>query len=162
MLPIVERVGKILTRQAECERILEAHGPNDFEPISRALDRQYRTIHNRAQLLLGVCGVLISASVVVTTGRIIGAHLGFEHQHAAGVLLVVAGLLDICGAAVTVGGVLNVRWITQQPGADLRGWVYANLVYRDRKTHAYRLAILLVLMSMACYQVAIAIVLLQL
>jgi hypothetical protein len=158
----VERVGRTLTRQEECERILGAHRLGDFEHISEALDRQFRTIHNHAQLLLGVCGVLITASVLLTTGRLIGGRGEFPHQHAAGLLLIVAGLLDIAGAAVVVGGVLSVRWITQQPGAELRAWVYSNLVYRDRKTHAYRAAIVLVLLSMVSYQVAIAIALLRL
>jgi hypothetical protein len=44
----------------------------DFESISVAFDRQFTTLHNRAQLLLGICGVLISASVLVTAGRFIG------------------------------------------------------------------------------------------
>lgn len=161
-VPIVKRPGKSLTRDEECQRIVESHGPADFEHISEALDRQFRTIHNRAQLLLGVCGVLISASVVVTTGRLIGRTPEFRHQHAAGVLLVVAGLLEIAAAAVLVGGVLNVRWITQQPGEDLHAWVLSNLVYRDHKTLAYRLAVILVLLSMLSYQVAIAIAMLQL
>lgn len=159
---LVKRLGKSLTRDEECERILKAHGPEDFERISIALDKQFRTIHNRAQLLLGICGVLISASVVVTTGRLIGGRTEFSHQHIAGTLLVIAGVLEIGAAAVVVGGVLNVRWITQQPGDDLRGWVFSNLLYRDRKTRAYRIAILLILLSMMSYQTAIAIALLQL
>jgi len=42
------------------------------------------------------------------------------------------------------------------------GWVLSNLLYRDRKTRAYRLAIVLILASMVSYQVAIAIAMLQL
>src|SRR5690348_7772644 len=129
---------KSLTRSAECDRILQYY-PEDFDRISEALDRQFRTIHNRAQLLLGVCGVLISATVVVTTGRII-SRPNFLHHHLTGRLLVVAGALQIAAAAVTVAGVLSVRWITQQPGGDLRGWVLSNLEYRDKKTRAYRMA----------------------
>jgi hypothetical protein len=158
----VKRPGKSLTIDEECERIIEAHGPADFERINAALDRQFRTLHNRAQLLLGVCGVLISASVLVTTGRLIGRKPEFEHQHTAGHLLVAAGILEIIAAAVVVGGVLNVRWSTRQPGRDLPGWVRANLVYRNRKTRAYQVATLLLLLSMISYQVAIAIAMLQL
>jgi len=158
----VGRASRALTREQECERILRSHSPGDFDSISAALDRQYRTIHNRAQLLLGICGVLISASVVVTTGRLIGGRAEFAHQHVAGVMLVIAGALEIGAAAVVVGGVLHVRWITQQPGEELRDWVMANLVYRDRKTLVYRVATLLILLSMISYQIAIAIALLQL
>ena len=162
MSPIVRRANKGLTREEECERILKSHGPADFERISEALDRQFLTIHNRAQLLLGICGVLISASVVVTTGRLIGRRPEFSHQHIAGIMLVIAGILEIAAAGVVVGGVLHIRWSTQQPGADLAGWVCSNLAYRDKKTLAYRFAIALVLTSMISYQVAIAIAMLQL
>jgi hypothetical protein len=158
----VGRAGTPLTREQECDRILAHYGPDGFEPISEALDRQFRTIHNRAQLLLGVCGILISASVLVTTGRLIGPRPIFGHQHVAGVLLFSAGVLDIIAAGIVVAAVLDVRWITRQPGDDLRAWLLSNLAYRDRKTLAYRVAILIVLFSMMSYQGAIAIALLQL
>jgi len=160
----VKRRARFLTLDEECERIVKSHGPEDFERISEALDRQFRTIHNRAQLLLGICGVLISASVVVTAGRLIGraARPEFEHQHAAGRLLVVAGMLDIAASAVVVGGVLNIRWSTRQPGDDLHAWVLSNLAYRDRKTRAYQVATVFLLFSMIAYQIAIAIAMLQL
>ena len=158
----MRRASKALTREEECERIVKSHGPAEFERISEALDRQFRTIHNRAQVLLGICGVLISASVLVTTGRLIGPRPEIRHQHAAGLLLVIAGVLEIGAAGTVVGGVLNVRWITQQPGEDLHGWVFSNLAYRDSKTLAYRVAIALILLSMISYQVAIAIAMLQL
>jgi hypothetical protein len=158
----VPRRRKTLTLHQECERIVESHGPGDFERISAALDRQFRTIHNRAQLLLGICGVLISASVVVTTGRLIGRRPDFEHQHAAGILLVAAGVLEIAAAGMVVGGVLNIRWSTRQPGEDVHAWVFTNLAYRNRKTRAYQVATVLLLLSMVSYQIAIAIVMLQL
>src|SRR5262249_8500682 len=144
-----------LNRDEECDRILQVHGADDFAAISAELNRQFTTIHNRAQLLLGICGVLISASVLVTTGRLIGRPQ-FLHQRFAGQLLVVAGVLEITAAAVVIAGVLNVRWITQQPGTDLRAWVMSNLKYRDAKTRAYRLSLVLVLLSMAMYQSAVA------
>jgi hypothetical protein len=155
-------VGKALTREQECERIVASYGPASFERISEALDRQFRTIHNRAQLLLGICGVLISGSVVVTAGRLIGGRAALQQHHAAGRLLIVAGVLDIMACGVLVGGVLDLRWITQQPGEDLPAWILSNLVYRDRKTAAYRVAIVLLLLSMMSYQIAIVIALLQL
>jgi hypothetical protein len=158
----VRRAGPSLTREEECDRIVKSHGPGDFDSISKALDRQFRTIHNRAQLLLGICGVLISAGVVVTTGRLIGRRPELEHQRLAGVMLVIAGSLDVAAAIIVVGGVLTIRWITQQPGEDLRAWVYSNLAYRDRKTRAYTAAIVLLLFSVISHQIAMAIALLRL
>ena len=149
-----------LSREQECERILECYGSN-FETISVALDRQYSTIQGRAQVVLGICGILISASVLATTtGKLIG-RVGTEHPRIAGVVLIAAGIFEVSAAAVVVGSVLSVRWITQLPGADVRSWVMSNLIYRDRKTSFYHVAVTLVLLSMVAYETAIAIALLQ-
>lgn len=149
-----------LTREQECDRILE-HYRGRFSRIGKALDEQFRTIHNRAEVLLGICGILISAGVVVTTGRLV-RRIDFAYQPIPRALLVAAGSLDMCAAAILVGGVLRVRWITQQPGDDLRAWIMANLAYRDAKTRTYRVSIVLVLLAMFAYQVAIAMALAQL
>jgi hypothetical protein len=151
-----------LTRSEECERILEGHATdigsaNQFDQISVALDRQFATIHNRAQLLLGICGILISASALVATGRIIS---GTAHARVAGLFLVFAGMLEVAAAGFLVGGVLNVRWITQQPGGDLRAWVLANLKYRDEKTRSYRISTGFLLAGMVAYQTAVVIAIL--
>jgi hypothetical protein len=155
---------KPLNRAEECDRILEAHeadlsSSSQFDQISAALDRQFTTIHNRAQLLLGICGILISASVLVATGRIINA--GLVHEREAGLLLSGAGMLEIMAAAILVGGVLNVRWITQQPGDDLREWIMTNLKYRDGKTRAYRVSTAFLLAGMIAYQTAVVIAVLR-
>jgi hypothetical protein len=148
-----------LHREEECERILDSYGEN-FEAISAALDRQFSTIHNRAQVVLGICGILISASVLVTTGKLI-AGPNLQNPRLPGLALVAAGILEVGAAAVVVGGVLRVRWITQQPGADVRSWVMATLAYRDRKTNVYHTAVSLVLLSMVAYQTAVTLALLQ-
>jgi hypothetical protein len=149
-----------LTREEECERILEHYGPEHFEKISDALDGQFRTIHNRAELLLGICGILISANVIVSTGRLLREG-DFAHQLAPRVFLAAAGALVMLAAGIVVGGVLRVRWITQQPGDDIRSWVMSNLAYRDAKTRSYRISTLLVLVAMASYEIAVALALTQ-
>ena len=85
--------GVLLARVDECDRILRVYGASAVEQIVGALDRQFRIIHNRAQLLLGICGVLISASVLVTTGKIIGRPL---QQHRFGALPLVAENTSRC------------------------------------------------------------------
>jgi hypothetical protein len=149
-----------LTRDEECGRILKVYGPDDFAHVGIALDEQFRTIHNRAQLLLGVCGVLISTSVLVTSSLVVGR--GYLRFHtAAGPTMLVAGALSLVAAGVLCVAVLRIRFITQQPGEDLRAWVLANLEYRDGKTRAYRASVLLVLASMLSYQCAVTIALVQ-
>ncbi len=151
---------KSLDRAAECDRLLRGY-ENDIGKIERTLDGQFRTLHNRAQVLLGMCGILISASVLVTTGRIIGRP-HFELQHFAGRTLVLAGILDIATAAVIVGGVLDLKWMTRHPGEDLRSWILSTMAYRDGKTRAYRIGVYLILLSMIAYQTAVAVALVQL
>src|SRR5262249_39698278 len=150
-----------LTREQECDRILQVYG-TDFEGISVALDRQFRTLHNRAELLLGICGVLVSASVLITTGRFIGGRLLLADQPLAGDLLGGAGILAIAAAVIVLGRVLNIRWNTQLPGADMRSWILNNLAHRDKKTRAYRMGTVFVMLSMVAYQIAISVALIQL
>lgn len=142
-----------LTRDEECERILRVSG-DDHQAIIAALDRQFRIIHNRAQVLLAICGVLLSTSVVLMTGKIIGRAKPMPGDP-IGKLLIAAGATEIAATAIIVGGVLNVRWMSQLEGRDLREWIGTSLRYRDGKTHAYRLGILLVLISMILYQSAV-------
>jgi hypothetical protein len=149
-----------LSRADECKRIIELHRRNTAD-IELDLERQFKTLHNRAQVLLAICGVLLSASIVITAGRIIGQPK-FSLEHLAGFLLAIAGLADVCATAAVVGGVLTIRWLTQLGGESLEVWVTNAIAYRDSKTSAYRAALRLVLLSMLLYQVAVLIVVLQL
>jgi len=153
-------MGAPLSRDQECERILQVHARDDFERISVVFDRQFRTIHNRAQLLLGICSVLISANVLVSAGRLIGRVS--PSRPVVGFPLLVAGVLAITAAGVICSAVARVRWTTQQSGDDLRSWVLTNLAYRDAKTRAYRLSVWLVMLSMLAYQAAVTMALTQL
>ena len=58
-----------LTREEECDRILMVCGADHPERVAKALDVQFRILHNRAQVLLATCGVLLSTSVVLVTAK---------------------------------------------------------------------------------------------
>jgi hypothetical protein len=133
----------------------------DSAAIWHELEEQFKTLHNRAQVLLGICGVLITASVLITTGRIIGRGT-LALAHAAGWLLALAGLCDIAATAIIVGGVLQIRWLTQSPGEDLRSWTMRAVAHRDAKTRAYHVALVITMLSMLFYQAAVLIAVLQL
>jgi hypothetical protein len=143
-----------IDREAECERILSVTEAT-YERVAVALDKQFRVIHNRAQVLLAICGVLLSTSVILLTGKLISA----AHRMNPVVvnLLIGGGVMEIAATGVVVGGVMNVRWSTQLEGQTLRDWVLTSLRYRDTKTFAYRIAILFVLIAMALYQGAVVI-----
>jgi hypothetical protein len=133
----------------------------DSTAIKRELDQQFTTLHNRAQLLLGLCGVLLTAAVLITTGRIIGRGT-YSLQHVAGLCLGAAGFCDIVATTIIVGGVLHIRWLTPGPGEDLGAWTLRAVSHRDRKTRAYHAALVVLMLSMAFYEAAVLIVVLQL
>jgi hypothetical protein len=145
--------GERLTREEECERILRVCEPDNYEQVFRALDVHFQLLHNRAQVLLGICGVLVSASVLLMTGKLI-VRSQIIHLSVIGPLLVGAGGAGIAAAAIVVTGVLRIRWTTELPGEDLRAWVMSSLRYRDSKTLAYRAATIMLLLSMAQFQTA--------
>lgn len=139
---------------------MAAYGADQFERISAVFDAQFRTLHNRAQVLLAICGVLLTASVMLMTGKLI-ARPDLPHLHVASRIMIAAGVSDILAAAVAVGGVLRIRWETP-PSRELSEWVMLRLVYRNRKTRALHTSIALLLVSMILYQTAATIVLSQL
>lgn len=147
-------------RAEECDRLFVLHH-SDPTSIRKELDQQFATLHGRAQLLLGICGVLLSASVLITTGRIIGRGT-YELERVAAALLAFAGMCDIAATAIIVGGVLRIQWLTQAPAEDLREWMMRAITHRDAKTRAYHVALGFAMLSMSVYQAAVLIVVLQL
>jgi hypothetical protein len=143
-----------LSRKEECERIIRQFGAERMEPIMAMLERQFSVLHNRTQVMIGLCGVVITTTGF--SGRII-AGTNFAAQ-----LLIVNGIsLVLLAAAVVVWSVLHLRWLTQQPGEDIRAWLMTVLSYRDRKTEAYRVGMALLLAGLTLYVAAIAVMLLN-
>jgi hypothetical protein len=142
-----------LPREQECERILSHYGEK-FPEIMAMLERQFVVLHNRAQVLLALCGIVISTTGF--SGRIIAG------TNPTAQWLIISGIAFVLlSAAVTVWGVLHLRWLTLQLGDDLRTWLLTALTYRDRKTESYRLAISLMLVGLTLYCGAIAVMLLN-
>jgi len=150
-----------LTREEECERLIELHRELGTGQLVMLFERQLRTLNGRAQHILAICSFLVSSSVVVTAGHLIG-RLDFQYERLAAVVLTLAGTLAIAAAAVVCGGVIRLRFTTQQRGVDLRAWILSNLAHRDGKSRAYRLSVLLVLTSLILYQLALGLVLFRL
>lgn len=143
-----------LDRQQEAERILAVYGEKAFDTIMAMLERQFAVLHNRAHVLLGLCGIVITTTGF--SGRIIAG------TNAAAQWLIVGGVaLVLVSAAVVVWGVLHLRWLTLHPGEDTRTWLASALAYRDLKTARYRLGIALMLAGLALYVGAIAVMLLN-
>lgn len=150
-------MGRSESREEECKRFIAVYG--QLERIEQVLEAQFHTLHIRAQVLLGICGVLLTASVMITTGKVI-ARPDFPNVQVASRLMIAAGVSDVLAAAIVIAGVLHIRWVT--PGGELHAWVMTRLDHRDRKTRALHTSIALLLVSMILYQVAASLVLAQL
>ncbi len=140
-----------LSRDEERQRILrEYHGK--FDIIMAMLERQFSVLHNRAQVLLTLCGIVISTTGF--SGRIIaGTNAGAQWLIIAGVGLV------LVAAAIVSWGVLHLRWLTLQHGDDVDQWLATSLSYRDFKTACYRVALVVLLVGLTLYVGSIAVML---
>ncbi len=143
-----------LDRNAEADRIIEQYGADGFRSIMELLERHFLVLHNRAQVLLTLCGIIVSTT-------------GFSGRNIAGTsaaaqLLVITGVgLVLIAAGVVCWGVLHLRWLTMQPGGDLKHWLLVSLRYRDYKTTCYRIALFVMLIGMTTYVMAIVLMLLD-
>lgn len=118
------------------------------------LERQFAVLHNRAQVVLTLCGIVISTT-------------GFSGRNVAGTsltaqILIISGVsMILLAAGVVCWGVLHLKWLSMHPGNAIEDWLLSSLEYRDKKTTSYRLGVLLLLFGMAAYCGAIAIMLLS-
>ena len=98
--------------------------------------------------------------IIVTTTGFSGRIIAGTNRTAQ--VLIVAGVsLAMISALLVVSGVLHLRWLTQQPGDLVQPWLETCLEYRDRKTNFYRVGIIFLLMGIALYVVAIAVMLMN-
>lgn len=141
-----------LNREEEADRVLAHFGPDDLPGIMAMLERQFAVLHNRAQVLLALCGIIIS-----TTG-FSGRNIAGTGPWAQGLVLGGVGLI-LVSAGVVCWGVLHLRWLTMQTGQATRQWLLTALQYRDLKTRSYRIALLVMLVGLAMYVAAIMIML---
>jgi hypothetical protein len=145
-------MSKSLRRNDEADRILSHFGADALPAIMHMLNGQFVMLHNRAQVLLALGGIIISTT-------------GFSGRNVAGTgpwsqrLIIIGVLLVLLSAAVVCYGVLHLRWLTMQNGAATREWLLTSLRYRDIKTAAYRVGVLLMIAGLTAYVAAILIML---
>ncbi len=136
----------------EHARILKEYEHKDFDALMGALERQFTVIHNRAHLLLTLCGIVVTLTGF--SGRIIAGTNVYAQ------IFIILGLsITMLGAGVMVWFVLHLHWLTAQTGSDRSAWLVRCLQYRNRKTYAYRVSIRLLMLGMFFYCTAVAIML---
>jgi hypothetical protein len=143
-----------LTRAEEAKRLMQMYGPDAAGRIMESLERQFTVLHNRAQVLLGLCGIVVTTTGF--SGRLIAG------TNATAQWLVIGGVtLSLLAGALVVWGVLHLRWLSQQAGELTEPWLITCLEYRDLKTSFYRAAISVLLIGLALYVAAVSIMLLN-
>jgi hypothetical protein len=112
--------------------------------IQRTLENQFAVLYQRSQVLLSLCGIIISVtgfsgkSIVVTS---------FASR-----LLLISGLLFVLlSGIITIWGVLRFKWITQWNEESLSNFVSNVIERRDRKTLYFKIALILLLIGLTLY-----------
>lgn len=107
----------------------------------------------RTQVMLSLSGIVIT--VTGFSGRTIAQTSELARN------LVASGIVIVLGAAVVaIGGVLRLRWLTQELSDDTEQMLTHMLEMRDQKSRYLNAALLTFMVGFACYCVAIALMLL--
>ncbi|MDP1829491.1 MAG: hypothetical protein Q8L48_39860 [Archangium sp.] len=107
----------------------------------------------RTQVMLSLSGIVIT--VTGFSGRTIAQTSELARN------LVASGIVIVLGAAgVAIGGVLRLKWLTQQMTDDTEQTLALMLDMRDQKSRYLNVALLLFMIGFACYCVSIALMLL--
>ena len=118
------------------------------------LQQQLSVLVLRTQVMLSLSGIVIT--VTGFSGRAIAQTSPLAR------LLVAAGILVVLlSAAVAIGGVLRLRWLTQSlgPNALDEAVLVQMIASRDAKARFLNAALVLFVLGFACYCVAIALML---
>jgi hypothetical protein len=147
-----------LTLDQEYDRIMAIYGTPEPIGALNLLERQLVILSQRAQMLLGLCGIVIT--VTGFSGRIIAGT-----NRLAQVMIISGVSLILVAAGIIVGGVIHLYWLTEQPipsgnQDSMPDLVRTGLSYRKRKMHFYRGAVFTLMLGLTCYVIAIAIMLL--
>ena len=135
-------------RDDEARRIVDLVG-GDHRAAFGIVEGQLAVLVLRAQVLLSLSGIVIT--VTGFSGRAI-AQTGDLAR-----VLISAGILIVLAAALTaIGGVLKLRWLTQDIADDPLTTVTRALALRDAKSRSLGVAMILFGIGFACYCAAIA------
>jgi hypothetical protein len=113
------------------------------------VERQLSVLVLRAQVMLSLSGIVVT--VTGFSGRAIAETSQLARASIS------AGILVVLAAAVTaIGGVLKLRWMTQELSDDVVAMLVRSIVARDRKARFLALSLLLFVIGFGLYCFAIA------
>ena len=137
----------------EARAILDGKGGDRLAALA-VVQGQLDTLHNRAQVLVSLAGVVVT--VTGFSGRLIAGSSDFAQD------FLVAGLGVVLASAIWVFvRVMRVRWLTALLARDPENALREALANRERKTRAYAVGGLILFTGLALYCVAVAAMLLN-
>jgi hypothetical protein len=139
--------------ETEAARILEMCGGRLIDAMA-VLERQFNTLHNRAQVLFSFCGIVIT--VTGFSGRMIaGTNLMAQ-------VSIVAGLAVVISCAFYIfHSVMTLRWATQRLDTTNERTVIRIIRRRNLKTASYKRGGYILFIGIILYGMAIAIMLMN-
>lgn len=139
--------------ETEATRILEMCGGRLMDAMA-VLERQFSTLHNRAQVLFSFCGIVVT--VTGFSGRLIAG------TNTAAQVLIVSGLAAVIGCAFYIyHSVMTLRWATQRLDETNERTMRRVIERRNCKTTAYKRGGYFLFFGIILYALAIAIMLLN-
>lgn len=139
--------------ETEAARILEMCGGRLIDAMG-VLERQFNTLHNRAQVLFSFCGIVIT--VTGFSGRLIAG------TNTLAQVSIVAGLAVVIGCAFYIyHSVMTLRWTTQRLDTTNERTMIRVIRRRNLKTAAYKRGGYILFIGIVLYGAAIAIMLLN-
>jgi hypothetical protein len=116
------------------------------------VERQLAVLVLRTQVLLSLSGIVVT--VTGFSGRTIA-----QTSELARALIAIGIVVVLASAAVAIGGVLRLRWLTQDLGDDLEETLGRMLALRDSKARFLTAALMFFVVGFSCYVAAIALML---
>ncbi len=136
------------THTDEIHRIL-ALTHDDFGRAFDLIERQLSVLVLRTQVMLSLSGIVVT--VTGFSGRTIA-----QTSDLARISISLGILLVLAAAASAIGGVLRLRWLTQELGDDRALTLQRMLELRDAKSHWLSVSLVLFVLGFACYCLSIA------
>lgn len=144
---------QLLTSETEATRILAMCG-GDLQAAMAVVERQFNTLHNRAQVIFSFCGIVIT--VTGFSGRVIAGTSDLAQA------LIVGGLTVVVGCAFYMfHSVMTLRWATQRLAATNEETMLRVIRRRNMKTSSYRRGGYILFVGIVLYGMAIAMMLLN-
>lgn len=140
------------TQEQEVEHLIALYSRDAAAILSR-LDAQLSILASRAQTLLSLAGITI------TVTGFSGASIARSGRPAAW-LLVLGLVCVLVAAALTMVGILRIRWTTQMQPCSLEHAIRFAIARRDEKTRVYSWSLGLLVVGLSLYVSSIGLLLL--